>query len=229
MTAPVWVLLPGLDGTGALFDGVTERVPDCRALAFPPELTDYDGLEAFVREWFPSRPFVVVAESFSGPLGVRLAANPPPHLIGVVLVATFVTRPRWLPWLPSPAFGLTPPAWAIRRWMLGDAADGLVGRTQAVLRACSASTVASRVAAIRHVDERASLAASAVPLVLLEPRADRLVPPQGLLVETVRIHGPHLLLQASPDACVQAIRTWLDQVSPPTGPRREPMPGRPSR
>ncbi len=101
---PIMVLLPGMDGTATLFAPLVEALAPthCLPVAYPcDQALDYDALEALVRARLPTaEPFVVVAESFSGPLGIRLAAEPPPGLAGVMLVATFATSPVGIPaWL----------------------------------------------------------------------------------------------------------------------------------
>jgi pimeloyl-[acyl-carrier protein] methyl ester esterase len=71
------ILLPGLDGTGRLFDPLLKELPaDLRAevISYPTDaILDYAALEQFVEAALPRRdPFIIVAESFSGPLAIRL-------------------------------------------------------------------------------------------------------------------------------------------------------------
>ena len=61
------VLLPGLDGTGDLFDVFVAHAP---------------------------HDVECIAESFSGPIGVRLAARFPERVTRLVLCNSFVTPPR---------------------------------------------------------------------------------------------------------------------------------------
>ena len=93
------VLLPGMDGTGQLFGRFLEALgPEVRAIviAYPPaQNLDYSQLEAFVRSKLPSdQPFVILGESFSGPIAVSIAASPPDGLRGIVLCCSFVRNPR---------------------------------------------------------------------------------------------------------------------------------------
>src|SRR5690349_15943355 len=68
------------------------------ALNYPAdEPLDYEQLLPQVLAALPSdRPFVLLGESFSGPLAVMAAATRPVGLLGVILCATFVRNPLWL-------------------------------------------------------------------------------------------------------------------------------------
>ena len=99
----VVVLLPGLDGTGKLFDRLLLSCPrqfEPQVVVYPGDkMLDYHELEVLVRERLPQRrPFIIVAESFSGPLAIALASRGIDNLVGVVLAASFVTPPRSALW-----------------------------------------------------------------------------------------------------------------------------------
>src|SRR4051794_37479523 len=97
------VLMPGMDGTGILFRpllSVLNLDVSASVLTYPCD--EPLGYEALVPRIMPAlprdRPFALVAESFSGRLALQVAALRPPHLVAVILCATFVTNP--LPWVP---------------------------------------------------------------------------------------------------------------------------------
>ena len=101
------VLLPGLDGTGVLFRPFLQACPEHVTpvvIDFPrDERLDYAELEQHVVDRLPTADrTVIVGESFSGPLALRVAARRPAGLIGVVLCASFVRPPGacWLACLP---------------------------------------------------------------------------------------------------------------------------------
>ena len=84
------VLLPGLDGTGKLFSEILKALEGRVAtliVDYPKDVSlGYDELEVLkVRcAALPDdRPFVLLGESFSGPLAIRIAAHPPPGLCGL--------------------------------------------------------------------------------------------------------------------------------------------------
>src|SRR5262245_21650925 len=121
------VLLPGMDGTGSLFSDFRSMLgTQSVVIAYPPDRPlDYAQLQELVRSSLPAeRPFVLLAESFSGPTAISLAANPPPQLTAVVLVCTFARLP--LGALPSwlKRIGASIPWWRIpvsivSRFLLG--------------------------------------------------------------------------------------------------------------
>src|SRR5262249_21123112 len=71
----------------------------------------------------PAGPFAVVAESFSGPLGIRLAQRHADQLRALVLAATFVRNPSFaasMARLIGPyLFKRKPPEFALRWTLLG--------------------------------------------------------------------------------------------------------------
>lgn len=99
------VLLPGLDGTGTLFTPLLDHLAATPVVAsYPPEPLSYERLLAQVARLLPDGPFVILAESFSGPLAIRLAYRRPPGLQALVLVSSFPRFPwgRWLRWSVAP-------------------------------------------------------------------------------------------------------------------------------
>lgn len=209
------VLLPGMDGTGELFAPLLQTGLDADVHRYPADQPlGYDALEARIRESLPDEPFIVVAESFSGPLGVRLAADPPEGMQQLVLVASFVTSPTALR-LPGPlaraVFSVTPPTAVLRRILLdAHCSEALVQATRRAIARVDARVMAARLRSILEVDEREALVRSRVPLRYLRATRDRLVGSEALAtirtlrpdVEVVEIPGPHLLLQARPATCL---------------------------
>lgn len=76
------VILPGLDGTDLLLGRFVDLAPvDCRVKVLPlPDnpADDYESLAASVAERIrPMGPCHLIAESFSGPLAIRIAQRHP--------------------------------------------------------------------------------------------------------------------------------------------------------
>jgi pimeloyl-ACP methyl ester carboxylesterase len=94
---PVLVLLPGMDGTGLMFGpflAVLEGL-EAQVLRYPPELTAYADCVAYARARLPlGRPYLLLGESFSGPVAIALAAEQPEGLAGLVLCCTFAPGPQ---------------------------------------------------------------------------------------------------------------------------------------
>ena len=220
------LLLPGMDGTGKLFKGFVRALPKGIApeiVSYPAdEALGYDELLALIK--IPDMPFAVVAESFSGPLAVRLAAQAPRHLKALVLVATFVRKPvriipRWMRILVTPKlFKVHPPDWALR-WALmgGDRHEDITSDFQEILKAVRPEVFALRLREILNVDVSREFSRLSIPLLYVAGRRDRLVSQRvakGLAklhpgMETVTLDAPHLVLQSQPLEAATAISGFL--------------------
>src|SRR5690349_20385434 len=111
MRAPNLILRPGLNGTGVMFRPLLAQLPPevrAKVVAYPTsELLTYADLLPRVLAELPAGPFVLLGESFSGPLSLMAAATCPPGLRGVILCASFVRNPlklraKWLTHLAKP-------------------------------------------------------------------------------------------------------------------------------
>jgi pimeloyl-[acyl-carrier protein] methyl ester esterase len=106
MTRLPVVLLPGLDGTGDLFKHFAETAPPhVRPVVVSlPLYTSYQDLSSAIRNQLPATgPFVVLGESFSGPLAVAIAEEAAERVSHVILCNTFLSSPvttllRFVPW-----------------------------------------------------------------------------------------------------------------------------------
>jgi pimeloyl-ACP methyl ester carboxylesterase len=222
------VLLPGMDGTGVLFEPfVAALPPPLRPIVvrYPGDLAaDYAGHVEFARAALPrGRPFVLLGESFSGPVAVSLAAERPLGLVGVVLCSTFATNPiRWAPRaarvLVKPLLFRTAPAAARLRMLAGRDAtpelDALLRRAHEIV---TPAALAARARAVLGVDVRARLRAVERRVLCLHGTRDRVVPRRALteLVRTAPdararlVDAPHLLLQVAPEDCAESVAAFV--------------------
>lgn len=235
---PLLVLLPGLDGTGRLFAplrAVLQAAERAETIAYPADAPlDPTALGAWIAARLPrGEPFLLVAESFSGPLAMALAAAAPPDLVGLVLVATFCESPRrpprWLvrlllPWLVR----YRPPKLALRWLLLGlDAPRALARDLGAAIDAVAPTVLAQRVRDVLATDARTGLLGVRLPVLYLQAAHDRVVPARcgrgiaalGRGVEVVAVRAPHLLLQRAPAEALARIRGWW-WAQPAPAPRR---------
>ena len=219
-----------MDGTGALFAPFIAALPPALnvvVVRYPPqESAGYAELEAVARASLPaSGSFIILGESFSGPIAVSLAASCGPQLKGLVLCCTFVRNPRPLlgplgplvRWLPV---GLAPAA-ALGRALMGRfSTPALHGLLKASMRQVSPAALRARLAAVLSIDVSVKLAAVPVPTLYLRATEDSLVPPAAgdLIVQlksgcrVVEIAGPHFLLQVAPSRAAEAIGTFAKEV-----------------
>jgi len=214
------VLLPGLDGTGALFDDFVCAAPATVRPEVVPLPREPFGYVELVEHLAPqlrlTTDTILLAESFSGPLAVLLAQRH--EIAALVLCNSFVTPPRARALAAltlSPLFHLPLPAAVIRWFLVGaNAPDALVARIRAAVASVPPAVLAARMASVLRVDVSDALARCSSPIVYLRGSEDRLVPEASANavvkaasapVSLVRIPGPHLLLQAAPRAAWRAI------------------------
>src|SRR5262249_40627769 len=93
------ILLPGMDGTAKLREEFVAALgPTIEATAIPcptEQPLGYPELESLVRSSLPvDRPYVLLGESFSGPIAISIAGSCPPGLRAIVLCGSFVRNPR---------------------------------------------------------------------------------------------------------------------------------------
>lgn len=229
---PLFVLLPGFDGSGQLFEPLLaqEHLPfDPSVVALPADAPrGYDELLAWLEPRLPTEPFGLLAESFSGPLAIRLAARHAERVTHLVLAATFLRSPlrSWLaPFaaLARPAlFSRPPPAIGVRTLLAGwDAPSDLVGAIRGAMTILPRNVAAARARAALAADETAAFASVNVPTLWIQGREDHLLRPDHL--DDVRaaradariapILGPHTILQRRPQQCVAAIGRFITEAA----------------
>ncbi|MDH3628645.1 MAG: alpha/beta hydrolase [Acidobacteriota bacterium] len=218
------VLLPGLDGTGNLFRRLVDQTPPgfrTQVVSYPTDqVLGYDALEAMIRAQIPmDRPYIVLGESFSGPLSVALAANPIGDLVGVVMAATFVTPPA-LPVLRHISRGwvirIPVPLWVMRLAM-GTDDEELVKGVLAARGAAYSEVFAHRIRSTLAVDVRKQLAAITKPILYLQATQDRVVPARCLRdilevrddVHVEQLESTHYILQLHPVEAWAAIERFV--------------------
>lgn len=229
---PHLVILPGLDATG------TQHVAFCAALhalgiattviAYPVDRAlDYAALDVFVRKALPATiPYVLLGESFSGPLALAVAAQPPPLLRGLILSTTFARSPwRSLRAVQSllyrvPVRVLPMPVlswWLLGRWSTPALRQALA----AALDLVEDDVLRTRAAAAIGVDRSSLAQRLPLPVLCLHARQDRLLPTTSqrhlsTLLGAVAVQwmdGPHLLLQARPQAAAAEVARYVRAVA----------------
>jgi pimeloyl-ACP methyl ester carboxylesterase len=224
---PTFVLLPGLHGTDDLHADLAHALaPQGRAVAvgYPVDRAlGYPELVAqLLADWPVAGDVVLVAESFSGPVALMLAAQRPRGLRAVVLSATFACNPSpWLrplrPLLPLLSHRFLPPAVAAALMLGRDATPAWRATIARILARVSDTALRARAAAAFDVDVRALIPTIDVPLLYLRGRRDRLIASRhgdeivalardGRLVE---IDAPHLVLQVAAREAAAAIDDFL--------------------
>ena len=226
------VLLPGLDGTGTLYQSLQIALTpyhQLQVVAYPlDQLWGYNELLAFIKPQLPKEPFVLIAESFSGPLGIMLAATAQPLLKGLVLCCTFASNP-----LPA-ARGLVrlvdripwnEPVhhWTLQ-WLEGRfAKPELSDLLRQALSMVPEQTIKYRAKQVLQVNVQSQFEQLTLPVMYLQAKQDRLIwrfnarnlqraqPKMRLVV----LDAPHFLLQAAPEIAATALCDFVDSLQSP--------------
>lgn len=217
------VLLPGMDGTGLMFAPFIAALGpdvDYRVVAYPTDRPlDYAEHEAIARAALPGdAPYVILGESFSGPIAIRIAASAPHNLKGLVLCCSFARSPQPLLACLRPLTHVLKsgalPMWALNLLLLGRFSTApLRAALSTTVRMVSAATMMSRLRSVIDVDVSKELSAIAVPCMYLRATEDRLVPETAArLVQKLRpglqvidVDAPHGLLQAVPETATKLV------------------------
>jgi pimeloyl-[acyl-carrier protein] methyl ester esterase len=224
------VLLPGMDGTGELFaDFVANLDPGISTIVvrYPVDQPlDYVGLQVCARAFLPANAsYILLGESFSGPVAIAIAASRPVGLIGLVLACTFSVNPhphfkalqplvRFLPFsaravhLFSPILFGRSNSPALRRALR----SALLGLTRQVFH--------KRLNAVLDVDYSLEMESIDIPILYLQASADRIVFASAARhiarvsrrVSVVKIDGPHLLLQARASEAAAVVSSFVISV-----------------
>lgn len=224
------ILVPGLDGTGELFEPLIDALGPrfaARCVRFDDRAADWEQHVATVEQALGAvdRPALLVAESFGGPVAVAAAARHPERVAALLLAATFLVRPSWNTGLILPWYRLVmSTAWptALRRRVLlallatPDLDPGLQQRLLDVNSHRRAALLTHRLRLAASVDVRAKCAQLHCPIGYLAGSADRIVPVAhharmiSALQPAARVEllpgAPHMVLQCQPAAAAAIAR-----------------------
>jgi pimeloyl-[acyl-carrier protein] methyl ester esterase len=227
------VLLPGMDGTSVLFKDFVAALPEDfepACVGYPiRRYMSYSALEKVVRAACPvAERFVLVAESYSTPIAIRVAATNLPNMAGLILCAGFASSPirglrRLACFIAAPVFvRMRLPEFAIERCLAGlDAPSVLIANVRAAMAAVAPQVLAARIQEVLACDVRAELARVEVLTLYLQAKHDRLVG-ASIVNEVLRakpdirvaqIDGPHLLLQREPEAAAEVVAGFVRSLS----------------
>lgn len=226
------VLLPGLDGSGLLFEPLIAHSDGDRNLVVVSYPAEGDqSISRFV-EIVEKRisgldSFHLVVESFSTLVGLRLVSNLPEKVCSLTIAGGFYGPPVNLPVARFPdsllqiLFGIILPRRLTSLLLLNSESHPDVEELLSLaLSKLGGRAIEKRVRALFEdwcVDFRGGMQ---IPSLLLLPKNDRLVSKhsQRRLREQIgtgsvrEIDGPHLILQARPDLCWSLITDFIQGV-----------------
>jgi pimeloyl-[acyl-carrier protein] methyl ester esterase len=222
------VVLPGLDGTGTLYQQLARQLApayELQVIAYPlDQLWGYSELLDYIRPQLPQSPYLLLAESFSGPLGIILAAEKPHHLKALVLCCTFGRNP--LPAIKGLASAVDKLPWNelvhqwTALWLQGRYASpqlsALMGNA---LMMVPEQVIKHRAKQSLQVDVLTEFATLTLPLMYLQARQDRLIWAFNAKtlkklqpdMQLVRLDAPHFLLQAIPDQAAWQLQLFIEE------------------
>ena len=221
------VLLPGMDGTGDLFRPLLHVLPaglEPLVVSYPTDqrLT-YAKLTNLVRSMLPdNETFLLLGESFSGPIAIRIASERPAGLKALYLCCTFSTNPHPQFRRLRPLLNVFPikriPSFVSEFILLGaESTHERRDEFEAALEPVDPAVIRLRAREALSIDVTDRLNSVEVPTVYLRATDDRVVPKsasehiQGHLpdMRIVDIEGPHFLIQTKPQEIVSVIQDHI--------------------
>jgi hypothetical protein len=190
-------------------------------------MTDFDQIVSHIESQIPkSRPFVIVAESFGGPIAVKLLQKPLP-VKACVFCATFIKAPRPLllnltRFLPLNSLLKLPLPKALIKWGLvgmphktpNNVID-LVGKT---VKTLDSKQMVNRIKMLSKLDVEPLLKhLPQINYCYIKATKDKLVPancvkPFEKEIKTLQVNeveGGHFILQSNPQDCWAVIAPLL--------------------
>ncbi len=225
------VLLPGMDGTGLLFEPLLDALPkeiQPTVLSYPSEQAmTYKELLPIVLGALPSQePFILLGESFSGPLALMAANQSRPNLLAVILCASFIHNPvSWIPkWASIFAkdfvFHFARQFIMAKALIAGYSTSSLLSLLRKAHAKVSSSVMAIRAREILSVNVEDELKQCPAPVFYLGGVNDMVAPRRNLRdIQRIRqdvhaylIPGPHLILQTKPQESAKIIQEIAEKV-----------------
>lgn len=223
------ILLPGMDGTGELLADLAHalsRERQVHIISYPvDERLGYKELTGYVLERLPlNEPFVILGESFSGPIAIEIAAARPVQLKGLVLAASFARHP--LPQFLAPFLSLLGVKWLpgniIAAMLLGKSGTPeLKTRLLEILAKLPEATLKHRAGEALRVNKLNRLCEITVPILCLHGRFDRLIGRRSVNeiasakpdCRIIWLDAAHMLLETHPYEAAEAISKFCNDLA----------------
>lgn len=226
---PKLILLPGMDGTGELFSPLLRVLSteiQTVVVRYPDKPLSYLGFRNFIEASLPSdSPYVLLGESFSGPLAISISSENLTSLAGYILVSSFLRCPstllRGMPFLSDFYRRTLVLRSVLRNRLLGRySTPALMDALEHALAQVSDATMRYRLRSVTEVDVSDKLPAVQVPGLYMQASDDRLVSvfhskevaAKGMNVLVESIRAPHMLLQVAPVRAAEVIGRFLARI-----------------
>jgi pimeloyl-[acyl-carrier protein] methyl ester esterase len=226
MSKRTMVLLPGFNGTSELFKNFIKEKPEnitCIPIVYPDAIYNYEELSDYLVGELQSisTPFVLLGESFAGPLAILLAEKLGSKVSHLILVATFVTSPKprvfyYLPW--GSIFHLARPVYKVAEKILSEfSKTQILADVFTELLRVDPSIHAARLRDIFRVDVSENLRQLTLPILYIRATQDLTVCKKSLRevqmlqpnIVIEEVSAPHMVLQIQPEKAWQAIFRFI--------------------
>jgi len=233
------IFLPGLHGTDQLFEDLIEQLNllegslQTTLINYPPDLKQsyknlfdwlYTHLALDQKNVTDEANIVIIAESFSTPLALKLADKFPQQVKAVIIGGGFCASPANSSFalLPlRPLFMIAPPRSAVRHFLTGpESSPELVGKVRSAVKVISSRNLSQRIRSILTLEEEQTPTIPKTPALLLQAEHDAIIPweAQNQLenhlshAECHWLESPHLIFQAQPETCASRIVEFLGKI-----------------
>lgn len=236
-----FTFLPGLHGTDELFEDLVEQL-NLLEVSFQTTLINYPpGLKQSYNKLFDwlcshlaldqknaedSAKTVIIAESFSTSLALKLADRFPLQVKAVIIAGGFCASPASpsVALLPlRPLLMIAPPRSAVRHFLTGpESSPELVDKVRSAIKRVSSRTLNQRIRSALTLEEEQTPTIPKTPVLLLQAEHDAIISweRQNQLeqhlphAESHWLESPHLILQVYPETCASCIVEFLGNINP---------------
>ncbi len=224
-----WILLPGLHGGGELFQPFLETLPETKhieVISYPNDrMFRFGEYVAFVKNSvLQNEPYLLLAESFSGLIAIKLAAENPANLKALILCATFLRHPvrrfesNIFRLFGKALFKRRPPDWVLKHYLLGQNPPAhLLHTFKTQISKVSPEILHARAKLALETDVSAEFHSLKLPVLWLSASQDKLLakvihePMENM--KHASIDSPHLMLQCRPEATIDQILIFMELVN----------------
>ena len=234
------VFLPGLHGTAELFDDLVTQIQALEPqleVSFQTTLISYptDLKQSYSKlfDWLCTHlaphkksdsSIVIISESFSTPLDLKLADKSPHKIQALIIGGGFCASPASPSFalLPlRPLFLIAPPRTAVSHFLTGpNSSANLVTKVRSAVKKVPSKILSQRVRSILTLEEEQTPTIKNTPVLLLQAENDTLIPweiqnqlEQHLPHATSHwLESPHLIFQAHPKTCASHILEFLSII-----------------
>lgn len=228
------VLLPGLDGTGSLFAPLLSVLPEefiPVVITYPKDkMLYYNQLFPYIREIMPwGKPYILLAESFAGPMALKFAAEQRENIDAIVLCSAFFSKiappsRSWTSFFTKEKwFENATPGSAVKQLVTGGVCEpALLSAIKSAINSVRPEVLSHRIRLMFETDVTAALKEVTAPILCLAGSQDKLGSAQAMEMlfkikpntACVTLDTSHLVLQTKPREAIEAIQKFLQQLPP---------------